>query len=75
MKIIAFWDIAPCSLVEIDRRFRGVYCLHQGDGLWRQYASLKRRSTSVRLHGAVFQKAIILIYQQVHVGSLQELKF
>jgi hypothetical protein len=26
------WDVAPCSLVEIDRRFRGVYCLHhQGD--------------------------------------------
>jgi hypothetical protein len=26
------WDVAPCSLVEIDRRFRGAYCLHhQGD--------------------------------------------
>jgi hypothetical protein len=26
-----FWDIAPCSLVEIDRCFRGAYCfLHQG---------------------------------------------
>jgi hypothetical protein len=23
-----FWDIAPCSLVEINRRFRGAYCLH-----------------------------------------------
>jgi hypothetical protein len=23
-----FWDIAPCSLVETDRRFRGAYCLH-----------------------------------------------
>jgi hypothetical protein len=22
------WNIAPCSLVEIDRRFRGSYCLH-----------------------------------------------
>jgi hypothetical protein len=32
MKIIVFWDIAPYSLVEVDRRFRGVYCLHhQGD--------------------------------------------
>jgi hypothetical protein len=29
----AFWDIAPCSLVEVDLRFRGAYCLHhQGDG-------------------------------------------
>jgi hypothetical protein len=28
MKTTVFWDRAPCSLVEIDRRFRGVYCLH-----------------------------------------------
>jgi hypothetical protein len=29
-----FWDVAPCSLVEINRRFVGVYCLHlQGDPL------------------------------------------
>jgi hypothetical protein len=32
MKI--FWDVAPCNLVEIDRRFRSAYCLHhQGDGV------------------------------------------
>jgi hypothetical protein len=24
----AFWDTASCSLVEVDRRFRGTYCLH-----------------------------------------------
>jgi hypothetical protein len=31
-KITAYWNIAPCSLVEVDRRFRGAYCLHhQGD--------------------------------------------
>jgi hypothetical protein len=29
-KTAVFWDVAPCSLVEIDRRFRGAYCLHQG---------------------------------------------
>jgi hypothetical protein len=22
------WDVAPCNLVQMDRRFRGVYCLH-----------------------------------------------
>jgi hypothetical protein len=28
----AFRDIASCSLVEVYRRFRGVYCLHyEGD--------------------------------------------
>jgi hypothetical protein len=27
-----FWDVARCSLVEIDRCFGGAYCLlHQGD--------------------------------------------
>jgi len=24
----AVWDTAPYSLVEVDRRFRGAYCLH-----------------------------------------------
>jgi hypothetical protein len=28
LKIRAFWDIQPCSLLGVDRRFRGVYCLH-----------------------------------------------
>jgi hypothetical protein len=32
LKMTAFWDIAPFSLVEVDRRFRGVYWLHhKGD--------------------------------------------
>jgi hypothetical protein len=32
-KVIAFWDIAPCSLLEIDRLFRGAYCIcHRSDG-------------------------------------------
>jgi hypothetical protein len=32
IKMIALWDIAPCSLVEVYRRFRDAYCLHnQGD--------------------------------------------
>jgi hypothetical protein len=29
--IIAFWDVSPCSLVEVDRRFIGAYCLHHQD--------------------------------------------
>jgi hypothetical protein len=41
MKMAAFWDIEPCSLI-------GAY--------WTQYASLKNRSASARLHGAIFQK-------------------
>jgi hypothetical protein len=28
MKIIVFWDVAPCSLIEVYQRFRGTYCIH-----------------------------------------------
>jgi hypothetical protein len=52
INITAFWDIAPWSLVEVDRYFRGAYYLHH-------HRPLKRRSTSTRLHGAIFQKAVI----------------
>jgi hypothetical protein len=31
MKMTVFWVLAPCSLIEIDRRFRGAYCLHRLD--------------------------------------------
>jgi hypothetical protein len=29
LKVTVFWVVVPCSLVEIRRRFRGTYCLHQ----------------------------------------------
>jgi hypothetical protein len=32
LKMTAFWDVAPCSLVEVDRRFRCTYCLHHRPG-------------------------------------------
>jgi hypothetical protein len=33
LNITALWAIAPCSLVEVDGRLKGSYCLHhQGDG-------------------------------------------
>jgi hypothetical protein len=32
LKMAVFWVVAPCSLVEVYRPFRGAYCLHhQGD--------------------------------------------
>jgi hypothetical protein len=31
-KITVFWDVAPCSLIEVYRRFIGACCLHhQGE--------------------------------------------
>jgi hypothetical protein len=37
----AFWDIVPCSLIEVTQCFTGVYCLHHqgGDGAVFQKAS------------------------------------
>jgi hypothetical protein len=45
---LVFWDVASCSHVEGDRRFRGAYCL--------QYAPLNLRSTPMWLHGTTSQK-------------------
>jgi hypothetical protein len=28
MKMRAFWDTAPCRLIKVDRRLRGVQCLY-----------------------------------------------
>jgi hypothetical protein len=28
LNMTAFWDIAPCNVVEVDRRFRGAFYLH-----------------------------------------------
>jgi hypothetical protein len=33
MSFRVFWDVAPCSRVEVNRRFRGAYCLHHGAAL------------------------------------------
>jgi hypothetical protein len=31
MNMTVFWDMVPCSLIDVDRYFRGVYCLHHQD--------------------------------------------
>jgi hypothetical protein len=32
LKMTVFWDVASCSLIELNRSFRSAYCLHhQGD--------------------------------------------
>jgi hypothetical protein len=60
---LVFWDVAPCSLLGVDRRFRGSYCLHyqwneSSPWRWRQFTPLKRRSTRRRLHSATSQKTL-----------------
>jgi hypothetical protein len=54
MKMTAFWDIAPCSLIEVDRHFRGAYCLHhQGDDIRDYTTQYPRRLFIVLMMEAV----------------------
>jgi hypothetical protein len=47
-----FWDRVPCSLTKVTRSFK-----FPSTSWWlKQYATLKRQSTSTRLHGALSQK-------------------
>jgi hypothetical protein len=40
MKMVVFWDVAPCSPVEIDPRFSNTSCLHhQGDDHFKREAA------------------------------------
>jgi hypothetical protein len=63
MKMAVVWVVAPCSLVEVHRRFRGTCCLHYHSlpWWWRQQVLLKRRWTSTGLHGATTQKTAIKV--------------
>jgi hypothetical protein len=79
--LLSFCDIVPCSLVEVDRRFRGAYCLHhEGDESyeyssfwwWRQYVPLKRRPNSTRLYVAISHKAIVFIVDDVRTWNLTQ---
>jgi hypothetical protein len=55
MKTVVFWDVAACSLVEIDRRFRGAYCLHHWCVLVSAYPSPIQIQTSIlRLQLTIF---------------------
>jgi hypothetical protein len=37
LKMIAFWDIPLCTVIEVNRRFRGAYCVHQQGETTRRY--------------------------------------
>jgi hypothetical protein len=46
MKMTVFWNVAPCSLVEIDRRFRGAYYLHHQGALIMEAVNTSEMSVS-----------------------------
>jgi hypothetical protein len=60
MKLTVYWDVEPCSLAEIDRRFRYAYYLHyQGDDDWG--GAVRTSETSVNfyeLYGATSQQTV-----------------
>jgi hypothetical protein len=42
------WTVSPCSFIDIDRRFKGAYCLlHQSDNHRRDYGAVSTSETSV----------------------------
>jgi hypothetical protein len=54
----SFSDVAPCSLVEDDRHFRGAYCPHhQGDEVFTSEMSVYFKETT----GTTSQKAAMLM--------------
>jgi len=53
----AFWDVMPCSLLEVDQRFIGACWLHH---------QLKRWPVFTSLHGTAAQKAVIFSIVSLH---------
>jgi hypothetical protein len=48
LKMTAFWDVATCSLTELDRHSRGAYCLyHQTDYMALMMEAVRTSETSV----------------------------
>jgi hypothetical protein len=55
-----FWDVAPCSVVEIDRRFRGAYCLHYQGSCPDDYPI---QSSNISVGWSIYMKfGIFLLY-------------
>jgi hypothetical protein len=46
----AFWDNAPCSVMEVGRRFRGAYCLHHQGDEWLTMEAASTSETSVNFY-------------------------
>jgi hypothetical protein len=62
MKMTVFWDVAPCSLVKVYRRFRGVCCLHHRHS--RRQSSSKFTNVS-----EVLAASIIAILEDSHLQT------
>jgi hypothetical protein len=51
MKMAVFWVVAPCSLAEVYRHFRGACCLHhRGDDIFLIMEAASTPKTSVNFY-------------------------
>jgi hypothetical protein len=62
-EMTVFWDLVPCSLIEIDQSFRRAFCLHrQGNCVTIEAVStLKQLSISTELNSTKSHKTVIFI--------------
>jgi hypothetical protein len=68
------WDVAPCSHVEVGRRFIVAYCLHHQGDEWGS-THLWIVSTSTWLHGATSQTTLNFILAAENLKSRKECHF
>jgi hypothetical protein len=57
MNVAVFWDVSPCGLAEINRRFGGAYCHQDPDNS----STTETTANFSKLHGATSQKTAIFI--------------
>jgi hypothetical protein len=69
-----FWYIAPCNLVEVDRRFTDAYCLHyQGDEfIYLMMEAVRTYETSVNIN--VTTRRYIPEDSKLHIRRRENLK-
>jgi hypothetical protein len=75
-KSIIFWDMTPCSPLNVNRRFGGTYRLHI-QGRKKKFrkkpaskqVARKRRLTLNRLHGVISRKMILFITTAVKTSN------
>jgi hypothetical protein len=69
IKMTVSWDVAPCSVVKIDRRFRAPLPSERSP-LMTETVRICETSVYTRLHGAVSQKALFFILAAVRTWNL-----
>jgi hypothetical protein len=71
-----FWVIVLCSLVEVDRGYRGAYYLHHdGAQMMEAVGAYEMSVCFMKLHSAITQKAVIFILAAARTRNLSYSRF